>query len=251
MKEISASKNEHKKPYKLIPAVLMIVVIAEIVVFVLSGLSETLLSLPVLQAIVRIAIVIVGMAVLLKMRRQTQSAEGEEADEEEKNTEDIDAFQQSPTIDELTRTANERGLTISVLELMALADRYGHKLSIGMVRIDGIEQLERSAAENAIINAAGIMTESLRLPDRIGRFKENIFMLLLPESDIDGASIVANRLKSNLAGGASGDYLDQVSVQIGMTQFKRGEDLHSLLSRVESAVDEANKTESGISIKQA
>ena len=251
MKEMSANKNKNKNPYKLIVSVLMLVVIAELVVFVLSRLSESVLSLPLLQVILRLAIVAVGMAILLKMRQQSRAAEDQEIEEDEKNTEDIDAFQRSPTIDELTRTANERGLTISVLELMALADRYGHKLSIGMVRIDGIEELESSAAENVIINMAGIMTESLRLPDRIGRFKENIFMLLLPESDIDGASIVANRLKSNLAEGATEDYSNQLSVQIGMTQFKRGEDLHSLLTRVESAVDEADKTESGISIKQA
>ena len=70
-----------------------------------------------------------------------------------------------PNIDALTRTSNERGLTISILELMALADRYGHKLSIGMVKVEGLDDLEKSAADDAMIDMAGLMTEALRMPD--------------------------------------------------------------------------------------
>ncbi|HDH16133.1 MAG TPA: diguanylate cyclase, partial [Gammaproteobacteria bacterium] len=161
---------------------------------------------------------------------------------------DEDELRQWPNVDTLTRTSNERGLTISILELMALADRYGRKLSIGMIKIDGIDRLEESDAEDLMINTAGIMTESLRMPDRIGRFRDNVFMALLPESDIDGAEVVADRLRENIEKGMS-DIADKVSVWIGITEFHRGEDLQSLLDRVESAVVQSAKEENGICIK--
>jgi diguanylate cyclase (GGDEF)-like protein len=158
---------------------------------------------------------------------------------------------QIPNIDALTRTSNETGLTISILELMALADRYGHKLSIGMIKVDGLDALEKTAADDAMINMAGLMTESLRLPDRIGRFRDNIFMVLLPESDLEGAAIVAGRLRESLQQSNNAVSTGQVSVWIGMTEFQRGEDMQSLFDRVEAAADQSRNEDNGVCIKLA
>lgn len=244
-----SDKKQHN-PLAFTVKILLIVLVAELAAYLYAsfGGSGNGVS-PLVESILRLVIVGIGVFVIALRLGADESesiveAAAPAADEEE-------GMQTWPNIDELTRTSNERGLTISILELMALADRYGHKLSIGMVRINGTESLESEAADNTMILMAGLMTESLRMPDRIGRFRDNVFMVLLPESDISGATVVADRLMTNLGSSAADGISEEVSVQIGMTEFQRGEDLQSLLSRVESAVNDAVNEDRGICIKHA
>jgi len=250
-------KNEHKGGFcvlAFIVKILLIVAVAEIVIHVYSiaaggGADAADLA----KSILRMLVVAAGIYFFFGRNKSGQGSDEGSVSEDDAEvvavTNEVD-FSNWPNIDALTRTSNERGLTISILELMALADRYGHKLSIGMIKVDGIEGLEKSAADDAMINMAGLMTESLRMPDRIGRFKNDVFMVLLPESDITGADIVASRLRENLEQGKTEDYADAVSVWIGMTEFQRGEDLQSLLDRVEAAAEQSRNEENGICIKK-
>jgi diguanylate cyclase (GGDEF)-like protein len=251
-------KNEHKRDFSLVALVvkvLLIVVVADLAIHLYSPVTGGGADFPgVLRTIIRSLIVAAGVYLFFgrgKSLQDKESAETGEAAAETASNTDEDEFSQWPNIDALTRTPNERGLTISILELMALADRYGHKLSIGMVKVEGLDDLEKSAADDAMIDMAGLMTESLRMPDRIGRFKDNVFMVLLPESDIKGAIVVADRLRLNLDEGKNEEYADELTVWIGMTEFQRGEDLQSLLDRVEAATEQSRNVENGICVKQA
>ena len=248
-------KNKHKGGFCILAFVvkiLLVVAVAELAIHLYSLLTGAGAGAEdLLKTILRMLIVAAGIYFFFgrdKSEQANEAVESSEADEVVTAADDDD-FNDWPNIDSLTRTSNERGLTISILELMALADRYGHKLSIGMLKVDGIDSLDKPAADEAMINMAGLMTESIRMPDRIGRFKENVFMVLLPESDIKGAAIVANRLRGNLEQGEIENNVNGISVWIGMTEFQRGEDLQSLLDRVEAAVNESRNEENGICIK--
>ena len=229
--------------------VILLVAAAELAAYIyhaIAGADASQLPASLLRGLV------IGIGIFILFRRRTSAHAETDSKENEAIVagKDDSVFNQLPNIDALTRTSNERGLTISILELMALADRYGHKLSIGMIKVDGLDTLERSAADDAMINMAGLMTESLKLPDRIGRFRDDVFMVLLPESDLEGAAIVAYRLRENLEQNKTEAYAEKVSVWIGMTEFHRGEDLQSLLDRVESAADQSRSEENGVCIKQ-
>ncbi|NOY15352.1 MAG: diguanylate cyclase [Gammaproteobacteria bacterium] len=233
--------------------ILLIVIVAELVIYLyglLVGMDANIEDL--VKSILRLLLVAAGIFFIFGRKNGSQEAVESVGDEldPENIEEDVkeDELKQWPNIDPLTRTSNERGLTISILELMALADRYGHKLSIGLIKIDGIDSLEETDAGDVMINTAGLMTESLRMPDRIGRFRDNMFMALLPESDIAGATIVADRLRENLEKGMT-NTTHRVSVWIGMTEFHRGEDLQSFLDRVELAVAQSEKEKNSICIK--
>lgn len=229
--------------------VILIIVVAELAIYIftkVAGVDSGALVNSLLRGL------IIGVGIFLLLGRKKPEPVHEEPKKDEASADVIDDESKKwPNIDILTRTSNELGLTISILELMALADRYSHRLSIGMIKIDGLENLEKSAADDAVINMAGLMAESIRMPDRIGRFKDDVFMTLLPESGIDGATIVANRLRQSLEQGKNEEYASEVSVWIGMTEFQRGEDLQSLLDRVEAAVNQARNEDNGICIKLA
>ncbi len=159
-------KKQHRGGFCILAfvvKVLLIVAVAELAIHLYSLLTGGVADVAdLVKTILRMLIVAAGVYFFFgrdKSEQENNVVETSEADAEVASTADEDDFNNWPNIDALTRTSNERGLTISILELMALADRYGHKLSIGMIKVGGLEGLEKSAADDAMINMAGLMTE--------------------------------------------------------------------------------------------
>jgi len=150
-----------------------------------------------------------------------------------------------PSVDSLTRTLNRRGITVALLELMALADRYGHRLSVAMVAIDRLEQVNleqgTEAGDRMLVAVAETLTSTLRMPDRVGRYSGNEFLIILPETLLNDACRLAERIRAEAEHIAVtvGDEQVFSTLSIGVTEFRRGEDLELFVSRAERAIVEA------------
>ena len=124
-------------------------------------------------------------------------------------------------IDAQTHTLNRHGVTVSLLELMAMADRYHHRLSVALLKLDtGAEDVAEIAARIA---------DALRMPDRLGRYDEGTFLLLFPETEFAAAQGLVERIQGDLAGTG-------VRMATSVTAFAPGEDLQRLLLRVEQGL---------------
>ena len=150
-----------------------------------------------------------------------------------------------PSVDSLTRTLNRRGATVALLELMALADRYGHRLSVAMVAIDRLEQINQEqgtpAGDQMLVSVAETLANTLRMPDRVGRYSGNEYLLILPETVLEDACRLAERIRGEAEHMAVkiGDEQVYSTLSIGVTEFRRGEDLELFVSRAERAIVEA------------
>ncbi len=147
--------------------------------------------------------------------------------------------------DPLTRTLNRRGITIGLLDLMALADRYGHHLSVAMVDVDHLGQVNarhgKAAGDRVVAALAEVLADALRMPDRVGRYTDNEFLLVLPETRLEAACKLGERIRGNAAANVTevaGKPL-KTTISVGVTEFRPGEDLEQLVSRVEGALQEA------------
>jgi diguanylate cyclase (GGDEF)-like protein len=148
--------------------------------------------------------------------------------------------------DDLTHGLNQRGLTVKMLELMALGERYGNKLSIAIISIDHfgdvVEKFGQEAAEKALVAISDELADSLRMPDVLGRWSEDEFIAILPETPLDGARHIGERLRESVArarfDGKRGVVLSPTA-SIGVTEFRAGDDLQSLLARANRATDAA------------
>jgi diguanylate cyclase (GGDEF)-like protein len=138
-----------------------------------------------------------------------------------------------PNIDPLTHTSNQRGLTIHMLEMMALAERYSHRLSLCLIRISGLDEFSPEQREDALITVSTILSELVRIPDKVGRYEEALFMVIMPEADYAGASLVASRLQSSL----EKEIGDKATINMGVAEFERGDDLQRLLARAQQALE--------------
>ena len=138
-----------------------------------------------------------------------------------------------PNIDELTHTSNQRGLTIHMLEMMALAERYHHKLSVCQIKVSGLDALSNEEREDTLIGISTVLAEMVRIPDKVGRYDEEQFMVIMPEADYAGASLVAGRLQTSLDKNVN----DRISISMGVAEFERGDDLQRLLTRAQQALE--------------
>lgn len=149
--------------------------------------------------------------------------------------------------DALTRTRNRRGITISLLEAMAHAERYGHPLSVAMVDIDHFKNVNDShghkAGDRALEGVAGILAETVRVPDKVGRYGGEEFLLVFPETGLEQARKIAERVRTAVGNAAFdiGDKKIKLTVSIGITAFVKSEDLEQLLSRADRALYEAKQ----------
>lgn len=146
--------------------------------------------------------------------------------------------------DALTRILNRRGITVSLLDAMAQAERYNTPLSVAMADIDNFKRVNdtwgHEAGDRILAQIASVLSETLRMPDKVGRYGGEEFLVVFPHTTLAQARKIAERMRTavqqaELALGGSA----RVTVSIGVTQFQRGEDLEQLLSRVDGALYQA------------
>lgn len=149
------------------------------------------------------------------------------------------------TIDGLTHIPNRRGITSSLIDAMAYANRYGHPLSVALVDLDLLgelnRQLSRKAGDKALQAVAAVFTDTLRMPDRAGRYGDEEFLVILPNTTIKNATKIAERIREGVEN-ADCNYGGQkipVTVSVGASLYRKGEDLERFLSRVDKALDMA------------
>lgn len=140
----------------------------------------------------------------------------------------------------------EQGLTMKLLELIALGDRYGNLFSVALISIDHLEEIRERSGDEAtarlLDSVFSALTHTLRMPDRLGEFDQGTYLVVLPETKLPGAVQIAERLRVAVSGldiPASPRMQIHTTASIGVTSFRRGDDLQSLLDRVQRTLHAA------------
>ena len=147
--------------------------------------------------------------------------------------------------DALTHIMNRRGVTVSLLDAMAQAERYDTPLSVAMADIDHFKRVNdtrgHDAGDKALSHIAAILSETLRMPDKVGRYGGEEFLVIFPHTPMAQARKIAERMHGAVEKSACsvGDEAIKLTVSLGVTQFQKGEDLEQLLSRVDKALYQA------------
>jgi diguanylate cyclase (GGDEF)-like protein len=146
------------------------------------------------------------------------------------------------TLDALTRVPNQRGITASLLNAMSYANRYSHPLSVALVDLDLLtsinRQMGRKAGDKALQTVAAVFTDTLRMPDHAGRYGDEEFLVILPNTTLKNATGIAERIRDGVenADCSFNGKKIPVTVSIGASQFHKGEDLERFLARVNKAL---------------
>jgi diguanylate cyclase (GGDEF)-like protein len=239
---MNGSRTETASALQAMFAIVAIVFVAEIVIMAVLAYLEVAPSQPLVVVVAGIALAAITAPpiywlVLIPIRREHEKrreAEAQAAD-----------LGQLTITDELTRVMNRRGITVALLDSMAQAERYDTPLTIAMADLDSFRKVNddhgRQAGDTVLMTAASILEEALRMPDKVGRFGAEEFLVILPHTPLAQGRTISERIRAAVAKhpATHGDTSIPTTVSLGVTQYRKGEDLQQLLARVEQALSEA------------
>ena len=149
--------------------------------------------------------------------------------------------------DAVTGLPNRALLNDRLAQALARAHRSGEPFALVLFDLDGFKALNDSrghaAGDQALRIVAERARECMRASDTLGRIGGDEFLAVLPNTTVDGASNVAEKLRASLAapyplGGSSA----QMSSSIGVSAFPlHGEDADTLQRAADAALYEAKR----------
>jgi diguanylate cyclase (GGDEF)-like protein len=111
-------------------------------------------------------------------------------------------MQELALTDGLTGCYNRRSFELQLERDLHLATRIRQPLSLIMLDLDKFKQINdnagHEAGDNALRMLAHNLTSELRAVDTAARFGGDEFAVILPQANIEGAMVVAERLRSRL-----------------------------------------------------
>ena len=154
----------------------------------------------------------------------------------------IETIHEMAIRDELTGTYNRR----HVLELLDFeknrSSRGGGIFCLAMLDIDhfkNVNDMYGHLTGDAVLRAVAIIIDkNLRQTDICGRYGGEEFLIVLTQTDIKGALICAERMRTNIENAIFPDIGPhfKVTVSIGLSEYRMREDVEKIISRADEAL---------------
>ncbi|MDD5287486.1 MAG: diguanylate cyclase [Desulfuromonadaceae bacterium] len=130
--------------------------------------------------------------------------------------------------DPLTGLINRRELMNRFMSEKGRAERHGTPFCVIIADIDHFKNVNDTfghiAGDRILSGVADTLTSSVRTEDILGRFGGEEFLLILPETDLDAATVVAEKIRSavsDLETEWEGKTIS-VTISMGVVKFKPG-----------------------------
>ncbi|WP_019644120.1 biofilm regulation diguanylate cyclase SiaD [Novispirillum itersonii] len=152
------------------------------------------------------------------------------------------ALTEASTHDSLTRLPNRRLLTERLKSEAERADRYGRSFTVVMIDIDHFKRINdtcgHDVGDSVLIELAHAMGAELREQDCAGRWGGEEFVLLLPETSLETAVQVVERVCGRLSGVHVPEPhpTGSVTASAGLAEHVPGTPVTATLSRADSAL---------------
>jgi diguanylate cyclase (GGDEF)-like protein len=162
--------------------------------------------------------------------------------------EHINALQVLADTDPLTHLLNRRAFLVFAGDAMNYFRRYGRDIGILVIDIDFFKRVNdtygHGAGDDVIETVGRIVQDEVRTTDKVARFGGEEFVVLLRETESNGALALAERIRTRVAGtaiAARDDHGDiNVTISVGLAMAERGDrDIGDVIERADRALYEA------------
>ena len=136
--------------------------------------------------------------------------------------------------DPLTGLSNRRAMQQSLSTLFAMMTRYGTEFSLAIFEVDHFDALNEQhghrEGDRMLKEIAQLFNASARETDIIARYAGEVFVVIMPQTDLDGACVFSQRMRGRVE--------QQLSLTLSAgTAAPRADDTpRTLLSRSDSAL---------------
>jgi diguanylate cyclase (GGDEF)-like protein len=139
--------------------------------------------------------------------------------------------------DPLTGIKNRRGLDDAFAAQFALLSRYETPFSVAIFDIDNFKRINDEHGhlhgDRILQEFARLMSESVRETDVLARYGGEEFVVLMPETDLTGASVICERLRDKIERELT------ITVSGGVTASSPDESQKTLLAHADLALYQA------------
>jgi len=139
--------------------------------------------------------------------------------------------------DHLTKIYNRQKIESYLAIEMKKSQQTQHPLSLLLLDIDYFKRINDTfghlTGDAVLQKISTLMSTSIRRSDYVGRWGGEEFMLIIPNVDIQHATIIANHLREKIA---QFDYqcTMPITASIGVAQYQQHEKINELISRVDT-----------------
>jgi len=162
-------------------------------------------------------------------------------------SEELIETRQSLHEDSLTGAQNRRGMDAILLREVARAKRNQNRLVVAMLDVDHFKRVNdtygHDVGDKLLVHLSMITKSVMRESDALIRYGGEEFLLILSETDLQGASYVMDRLRQVVAKAplVCDNNRIEVTLSAGIAQLGEGENGHSLVLRADHALYEAKR----------
>ena len=144
--------------------------------------------------------------------------------------------------DSLTRLVNRRRLNEVAAVAVAQFQRHHRPLSVLLCDIDHFKSINdrfgHHAGDDVLVGVAKVLMDCTRTTDSVARWGGEEFLILLTDTELNGAQVIAERIRRSIA--AEPMRSEQTDIKIAMTlgvaQFTEGESFSNVVARADAAL---------------
>ena len=146
--------------------------------------------------------------------------------------------------DTLTGLANRRAFEGAIMKELARSNQLGSELSILLADIDHFKRINDTyghlVGDNVLRITAKMIKGHIRGQDLVARFGGEEFVIMLPDTALEGARVVAEKIRTSfekmqVKKKQSQETIGAITLSIGGTSYKKGESLEKLIRRTDNA----------------
>lgn len=146
--------------------------------------------------------------------------------------------------DSLTGLFNRLRLGEVMEKELYRARRYGSQLSVILLDIDKFKAVNDTHGHHAgdvvLQRTARLLTEAVRQSDIVGRWGGEEYLIICAETDLAGATSLAEKLRLDLAAADMAE-VGRVTASFGVASFQTGDDGHALVRRADTGLYRAKE----------
>lgn len=146
--------------------------------------------------------------------------------------------------DPLTMIANRRSFFASLENEMKKAKRFKRALSLLMIDVDHFKEINdrygHNCGDEVLKTTAEIMGSMIRHIDVLARHGGEEFVVLISETELEGASALANRMRVAIEAHSFPD-VGRVTISAGVAAYESGDSVTNFIEKADKALYEAKR----------
>ena len=191
----------------------------------------------------RVEELLARVAVAIRLKRERDLLQ-ESAEELRRRAE---AASEMSMTDALTGLLNRYGLRRALQRELSEARRYARPLSCLLLDIDFFKVINdthgHAAGDAALVQTARVLTETVRGSDVVCRYGGEEFLVLVPETDAQGAHALAEKIRLAVSAKLFGDggLGFPLTLSAGVAELRPGESGNDMIARADLALYQAKQ----------